>query len=245
YLKAPAAVREELAEPSDQWEFEGWINVFFLAVILWAVFIQKPAFLRESIMVAAAIGSYFLTRKSIHLANRFNFEPIREVAILFIGIFSTMLPALDWLQHNARNLGMSTPAFFYWGRGILSSALDNSPTYYSFLTAIFGVFVQPDIVEQVRQVVANGGTDLISGAHSADVQATLVALQKYHPEALQTQTITAEQIGIAYLLGNTTLNHFITAISIGAVFFGANTYIGNGPNFMVKSIADHEKIRTP
>ena len=245
YLKAPAAVREELAEPSDQWEFEGWINVFFLAVILWGVFIQKPAFLRESIMVAAAIGSYFLTRKSIHLANRFNFEPIREVAILFIGIFATMLPALDWLQHNARNLGMSTPAFFYWGSGILSSALDNAPTYYSFLTAIFGVFVQPDIVEQVRQVVANGGTDLISGAHSADVQATLVALQKYHPEALQTQTITAEQIGIAYLLGNTTLNHFITAISIGAVFFGANTYIGNGPNFMVKSIADHEKIRTP
>src|SRR5206468_3988727 len=99
YLKAPAAVRKELAEPWARWKFEGWINIFFLGIILRAVFIEKPAFLRESIMIAASIGSYYLTRKSIHLANHFNFEPIREVVILYIGIFATMLPALDWLQH--------------------------------------------------------------------------------------------------------------------------------------------------
>jgi len=247
YLKAPAAVRKELAEPSDRWKFEGWINIFFLGIILWAVFIEKPAFLRESIMIAASIGSYYLTRKSIHLANHFNFEPIREVVILFIGIFATMLPALDWLQHNAKDLGMTTPSFFYWGSGILSSVLDNAPTYYSFLTAMLGVFVQPDVVEQVKQLVMNGGTDVltVAGAHSTEIQATFAALQKYHPMALQAKTVTVEQIEIAYLLGNATLNHFITAISVGAVFFGANTYIGNGPNFMVKSIADHQKIHTP
>src|SRR5204863_1681853 len=161
--------------------------------------------------------------KSIHQANHFNFEPIREVAILFIGIFATMLPALEWLQHNAKNLGMSSPSFFYWGSGILSSVLDNAPTYYSFLTAIFGVFVQPDIVEQVKLAIQNGGADMMTvagSAHSAEIQATLATLQKYHPVALQAKSITVEQIEVAYLLGNATLNHFVTAISIGAVFFG-------------------------
>jgi len=247
YLKAPARVRAELAESADQWKFEGLINLVFLGMILGSVFIDKPAFLREAIMVAASIGSYFLTRKSIHEANHFNFEPIREVAILFIGIFATMLPALDWLQNNARNLGMTSPSFFYWGSGILSSVLDNAPTYYSFLTAIFGVFVQPEIVEKVQHLIQNGGTDLatLTGAHVAEIQATFAALRQYHPVALQAKTINTEQIEIAYLLGNVTYNHFITAISVGAVFFGANTYIGNGPNFMVKSIADHQKVKVP
>ena len=54
-----------------------------------------------------------------------------------------------------------------------------------------------------------------------------------------------EEIKTAFLLGNSTLNNYILAISIGAVFFGANTYIGNGPNFMVKSIADHQKVHAP
>jgi len=54
-----------------------------------------------------------------------------------------------------------------------------------------------------------------------------------------------DHIQVAYLLGNQKLNNLIVAISVGAVFFGAATYIGNGPNFMVKSIADHQKVHTP
>jgi Na+/H+ antiporter NhaD/arsenite permease-like protein len=54
-----------------------------------------------------------------------------------------------------------------------------------------------------------------------------------------------DELKICFLLGNATFNHYILAISVGAVFFGACTYIGNGPNFMVKSIAHHQKVRTP
>jgi Na+/H+ antiporter NhaD/arsenite permease-like protein len=54
-----------------------------------------------------------------------------------------------------------------------------------------------------------------------------------------------EHIEVAFLLGNSAFNSFILAISVGAVFFGAATYIGNGPNFMVKSIAHHQRVSTP
>jgi Na+/H+ antiporter NhaD/arsenite permease-like protein len=222
-------------------------NVVFLGVILGAVFVEKPLFLREGLMVAAAVASYYFTRAEVHKANDFNFAPIKEVAILFVGIFATMLPALNWLEHNARNLGMTTPGFFYWGSGILSSLLDNAPTYYSFLTAIVGVFVQPDVVAEVQRLVASGTPDLaaITGANAADIKSTIAALQQYHAAGLAGGKLDAEHIQIAYLLGKPVLNQFIVAISVGAVFFGANTYIGNGPNFMVKSIADHAKVHTP
>ena len=200
YLRAPKEVRERLAEPDDQWKFSGLQNLIFLAVILGAVFVKQPVFLREGLMLAAAAGSFFLTRKELHQANNFNFEPIKEVAILFVGIFATMLPALNWLEHHSKELGMTTPGFFYWGSGILSSVLDNAPTYYSFLASIAGVFANPADPEQAQ---------------------------------------------ITYLLSRPDLNQFIVAISVGAVFFGANTYIGNGPNFMVKAMADHAKIHTP
>lgn len=247
YLKAPKSVRAQLAEPADQWRFEGLINLVFLGVILGAVFLDKPPFLREALMVAAAAASYFATRKSIHEANHFNFEPIKEVAILFVGIFATMLPALEWLQHNAKTLGMNSPSVFYWGSGVLSSVLDNAPTYYSFLSAIFGVFVQPDVVAEVHRLIQSGAIDpsLVTGSMAEPVRMTLENLHKYHPVALQAKTLTLEHIQVAYLLGSEQLNRFIVSISIGAVFFGANTYIGNGPNFMVKSIADQAKIHTP
>ena len=106
------------------------------------------------------------------------------MAILFAGIFATMMPALDWLQANAARLASPNPALFYWSSGVLSSILDNAPTYLCFLSAAFGLFTKPD-------------------------------------------------------------DQYILAISIASVFFGANTYIGNGPNFMVKSIADHQKVHMP
>ncbi len=191
YLRAPKTVRER-ETAHETWKFEGLPNLFFLAVILIAVFINQPPFLRELLMVAAALGSYFTTHKSVHEANDFNFHPIQEVAILFIGIFATMMPALDWLESNAGLPASPSTAFFYWSCGSLSSVLDNAPTYLSFFSALVGA------------------------VHNADV-----------PHLLATQTLD------------------VVAVSVAAVFFGANTYIGNGPNFMVKAIADHNKIHTP
>ncbi len=243
FLRAPKAVRAELAEPPDIWRFEGLGNLGFLALILAAVFIHHPPFAREGLMVVAALGSYFTTRKEVHEANHFNFHPIGEVAILFIGIFATMMPALDWLQLNAAKLDAPTPAAFYWGSGVLSSVLDNAPTYLTFLSAAQGMFVDPAMVAQVQHLVQNGAADLATA--SEPVRLTYLALQRYFSVALAHRTVGVEDIELAYLLGNVELNRFIVAISIGAVFFGANTYIGNGPNFMVKAIAEHRKVHTP
>jgi len=193
FIRAPAAVRE-VETATESWQFDGLANLVFLAVILGAVFISQPMFLREALMIAAAIGSYFTTKKTVHTANQFDFHPIIEVVILFAGIFSTMMPALAWLNHNAPQLLGANPApsVFFWGTGVLSGALDNAPTYLGFLSALSGVAGTSDIHELLDQ------------------------------QHLQ-----------------------ILAISVGAVFFGAATYIGNGPNFMVKSIAAQQNVSTP
>jgi Na+/H+ antiporter NhaD/arsenite permease-like protein len=247
YKKAPKEVREALAEPKDVWQFQGLSNLAFLAAILGSVFINNPPFLREAIMIAAALGSYYTTSKQVHAANDFNFHPIKEVAILFAGIFSTMMPALDWLQANASRLGELSPGMFYWASGILSSVLDNAPTYLSFLSAAIGAFVSPDLLQQVQQAVQSGGATLasIAGDQAETVRQAYAALQKYHSAALAAKSISVDQIQVAILLGSPVFSQFIVAVSTGAVFFGANTYIGNGPNFMVKAIADQQKVNTP
>ena len=179
---------------TETWQFAGGANLFFLTVILGAVFVNRPPFLREGLMLAAAAGSYFTTQKSVHEANGFDFHPITEVAVLFAGIFATMPPVLAWLDHGgAALLGEKpAPAVFYWGTGTLSAGLDNAPTYLGFLSALRGVT----------------GTEEV---------ATLVGQQPKH----------------------------LLAISLGAVFFGAATYLGNGPNFMVKAIAEQRGVRMP
>lgn len=249
FRKAPKPVRAAHVAPEDAFAVDGLPNVVFLAVILGAVlFANHPPFLREALMLGAAAGSYFTTQKRVHAENQFNFHPVQEVAILFIGIFATMMPALDWLAANAKELGSPTPAFFYWGSGILSSVLDNAPTYLSFLSAIFGAFVDPDVVQQVQHLVQTGGADLatfVHGEHAEEVRNTFAALQRYHADHVAAKTAGVEEIEVAFLLGNTAFNKFILAISVGAVFFGANTYIGNGPNFMVKAIADQQGAKTP
>ncbi len=193
FTRAPVAMRE-METAAGSWRFDGLANLFFLAVILGSVFISQPVFLREILMAAAAAGSYFTTKKSVHVANQFDFHPILEVVILFAGIFSTMMPVLGWLNQNAAQLlgDHPAPGVFFWGTGVLSSALDNAPTYLGFLSALFGVAGTGDIHE---------------------------------------------------LLGQQHLQ--VLAISVGAVFFGAATYIGNGPNFMVKAIAEQQKVSTP
>jgi Na+/H+ antiporter NhaD/arsenite permease-like protein len=248
FNRAPREVREyETAR--EEWRFDGLGNILFLAVILGAVFVPRPAFLREALMIGAAVASFFTTKKSVHESNNFNFHPITEVAILFVGIFATMMPALDWLAGNAKEFLGQAPAVgvFYWGSGSLSSVLDNAPTYLSFLSASFGSFVNHDVIAQVQAHIASGAMDfnLLTGPHAEQVRQTLEALQKYHGDHVLAKTVTKEEIEVCYLLGNAAFNNYIVAISIGAVFFGAATYIGNGPNFMVKSIAQHAKVRTP
>ncbi len=210
FWRAPKSIRERETRHED-WRFEGLGNLFFLAVVLGSVFLKRPPFLREAVMVAAATGSWFTTRKAVHEANDFNFGPIKEVATVFAGIFATMMPALDWLQSNASHLGQPTAGFFFWGSGALSSVLDNAPTYLSFLSTAFGAFALPEAVAA----------------------------------KLQCAGVTPDNAQIAVILGTPFYAKCLKAISIGSVFFGANTYIGNGPNFMVKAIADQQKAHTP
>lgn len=198
FQKAPLAVRKK-ETAHEEWKFLGGQNVFFLLMIIGSVFLNHPIFLRESIMLIAAFLSYKTTPRTVHESNDFSFGPIKEVAILFAGIFTTMIPALEWLEKNAAQIGIHSPGQFFWGSGILSSILDNAPTYLNFLSAAIGLF----------------GT----GGHASE-KAAVVELLASH-------------------------SNYIRAISVGSVFFGAVTYIGNGPNFLVKSIADQSKAKTP
>ena len=178
-----------------RFEVLGTQNFFFLLIILAAVFASTPA--REVVMIAAAAAAYRFAKKAALKANEFSFTPIREVGVLFAGIFATMVPALDWLALNADRLGIKTPGAFFWSSGALSSFLDNAPTYLNFLSAALGL----------------QGLALGDPAH----------MKVFITEHAR----------------------FLQAISAGAVFFGACTYIGNGPNFMVKSIAEHAGVECP
>lgn len=197
---------EEIATPKKA-EFKGLVNVIYLLVILFAVAFINPGqipamgehdaplymkFLREIVLVAVIILSLLTTKRSVREANHFTWTPIIEVAVLFIGIFSTMTPAMIYLNANAASLGLEAPWQFYYSTGLLSSFLDNAPTAVAFYTIATGLPV-------------------------AEGVATVASI----PEVL------------------------MKAISLGAVFFGSMTYIGNGPNFMIKSIAEENGIAMP
>jgi len=235
-------LRSQLHEDA---EVNGMHNVFFLAVIVAAVFVETPSFLREALMIAAAAGSYFTTRNEIHVKNDFNFGPIKEVAILFVGIFATMVPALDWLELNAGSVGLTKAGQFYWGTGVLSGVLDNAPAYLNFLSASIGLFVDKNIVAEVNHLVASHGAGMtaISSVRADEIRNTFAALTRFHPDLVAAGSVPLSVVQVSYLLGNRDL--YLKAISVGSVFFGACTYIGNGPNFMVKSIAEQAGVAMP
>jgi Na+/H+ antiporter NhaD/arsenite permease-like protein len=191
-------------------EFEGTHNFIWLFVIIGLVLVQKADWLKgyddklvtlviAGLMVAVAALSYKFANRDALGENEFSFGPVKEVGFLFVGIFATMVPALDLLEKHAAGLGITTVRQFYWGSGALSSVLDNAPTYLNFLTAAFGL--------QHR---------------SLEVPAD-----------------------VTHFLSHPALSQYIVAVSLGSVFFGANTYIGNGPNFMVKSIAESAGVKCP
>jgi Na+/H+ antiporter NhaD/arsenite permease-like protein len=164
-----------------------------------------------TLQILLAAAAYALASKHVHQVNRFTFGPVKEVGLLFAGIFATMMPALAFLDQRAPSLGLTSPTQFYFATGLLSAALDNAPTYLSFLqiaTSVLGFDLTPADVHRLIDgsfviVDAAGGRSDISG-----------------------------QV-------------MLEAISLGAVFFGAVTYIGNGPNFMVKAVAEGRGLKMP
>ncbi len=245
FKRAPKEIRQKETAGGEEWRFEGMSNLFFLTVIIASVFINDPPFLREALMIAAAVLSYKTTKKSVHESNDFNFAPIKEVAILFLGIFATMIPALQWLEHNSASIGLTSVSQFYWGSGILSSVLDNAPTYLNFLSAAIGIFLSPDLVSNVQHLIQSRGADMFGGAatYSQEIRNTFEVLARYHADLVAQNHVPIEDIHVSMLLANHP--NYIRAISVASVFFGAMTYIGNGPNFLVKSIADQSKVHMP
>ncbi len=218
--------REERERPGSQLEevmrhepfhMHGLHNFLFLAGVIAAVIgsgygvgtggAPWPFGWKEAVMAGLTIVAYAVTAPSNRTRNGFTFGPIIEVAVLFLGIFVTMTPALHilnaWGQGHREVFGLafdlSRPGHFFWITGALSSFLDNAPTYLTFSATAAGL-------EQVP----------VTGRFLA------VFLQQ-GPEAAR----------------------LLVAISCGAVLMGANTYIGNGPNFMVKAIAEESGIKMP
>jgi Na+/H+ antiporter NhaD/arsenite permease-like protein len=245
YLKLSKTKQSATEAIGERGEVTGLHNIFFLLLVLIAVFITNPQFLREVIMITAALGSYFSTNKNIHNKNEFDFIPIKEVAVLFIGIFITMVPALEWIRENSANLGFSHAGQYYFATGALSSVLDNTPTYLNFLSAAIGQFVNTGSVQQISSLIQLHGANITSfgNNYAADISATIGTLAGYHANLIAAKSVTIDQISTMYLLTSKAI--IVQAISIGAVFFGAMTYIGNGPNLMVKSIAEQSGVKCP
>jgi Na+/H+ antiporter NhaD/arsenite permease-like protein len=204
FKRSPLKVRQEQTK-QEVFKLLGRVHLIYLIGVLGCIFLPQVYHERvwlgvlslpSAVMLILGLISYKTAQKEIHEKNDFNFQPVKEVAILFIGIFITMLPALAWLQTGG-GVQLSSPFSYYLSCGTLSGCLDNAPTYLSFLAAAMGSYdLDVNQAEQVRQFLTT------------------------HPALLK-------------------------SISCGAVFFGAMTYIGNGPNLMVKSIADQASEKVP
>ena len=196
--------------------FDGKLNFVLLAAVIALVLMSGlwksdivfdvvgtpvglPGLVRDIGLVAVTLASLKLTPAVVHEANQFDWGPMQEVAKLFAGIFLTIIPVIAMLKAGVdgpfggvvravtRADGSPDPAMYFWVTGLLSSFLDNAPTYLVFFNTAGG-----------------------------------------DPAVLMT-----------------TLAPTLAAISAGAVFMGANTYIGNAPNLMVKAIAESRGVRMP
>ena len=209
------SAKPKASEKTEKIGLEGAHNLIFLLCIVGAVILSGSlaninaffgngikiegevtltfaTMIEMAIILLSAFLSFKTTKKEVRTANNFSWGAIQEVAVLFIGIFITMIPALLILSARGSELGITKNWQMFWATGALSSFLDNTPTYLVFFE-------------------------------------TAVSLHA-----------TNEAIG-SVMIPQTML----MAISCGAVFMGANTYIGNAPNFMIKSIAEENNIKMP
>jgi Na+/H+ antiporter NhaD/arsenite permease-like protein len=202
--EAVADIRRDITQ-QRRLAFSGWqLNVPLLAGVVLAVALLDPSktlpgtnwhswmYLREVVQLALVAISLYFGSERVRRDNQFNYHAIMEVAALFSGIFITMQPALQILNERGDELGIDSAAQFFWVTGLLSSVLDNAPTYLVFFKTAQAM---PEV----------SGTTIVAGV-----------------EELR-------------LIG----------ISLGAVFMGALTYIGNGPNFMVRAIAEKSGVKMP
>ncbi|MBQ9454678.1 MAG: sodium:proton antiporter [Thermoguttaceae bacterium] len=186
---------------------------------------HAPMYLREIVQLSLVWISLVCGNTQVRLNNRFNFGAITEVAALFFGIFICMQVPLQILNEKGGELGMgvdNTKSFF-WATGSLSSVLDNAPTYVVFST----------VGKTATNDAARDGK-IVTYAEEATPEVKAAAIQKADElkiEALSTEADCASKL--------------LVAVSLGAVFMGAMTYIGNGPNFMVKAIAEEEGVKMP
>jgi Na+/H+ antiporter NhaD/arsenite permease-like protein len=179
-----------------------WPNAPLMAGVIAAVALLDPSkafpgtawhpwvFLREAVLIGLVGLSLLLGSTEVRRKNGFTYFAILEVAALFVGIFICMQPALSILNERGASLGIDSPLAFFWATGVLSSVLDNAPTYLVFF--------------KTAQAMPSAGETMAG-------------------------------VDVARLAG----------ISLGAVFLGAMTYIGNGPNFMVKAIAEQAGVKMP
>jgi Na+/H+ antiporter NhaD/arsenite permease-like protein len=185
--------------------FSGWrLNAPLLIGVVLAVALLDPSkpfvgttwhpwmYLREVVQLCLAGISLSFGNRQVRDANLFTYGAIVEVAALFVGIFICMQPALQILGSKGSELGLTSPAHFFWASGSLSSVLDNAPTYLVFF-------------KTAQSLGADSQTATVAGVHPM----------------------------------------ILAAISLGSVFMGAMTYIGNGPNFMVRSIAESAGVKMP
>jgi Na+/H+ antiporter NhaD/arsenite permease-like protein len=212
-------VRERPVGEAEPLRIEGWHNLILLGGVLAAVIVsgvwsagavrifgveQRIENLsRDAILLVMLGASWWTTSARIRAENDYSWGPIREVAILFAGIFITIIPALAMLragEHGAMAFivrAVREPAHFFWASGILSSFLDNAPTYLTFCSTALGrLYPNVPVSDAISRLIAENGP-------------------------------------------------FLQAIAAGSVFMGANSYIGNAPNFMVKSIAEEAGVSMP
>jgi Na+/H+ antiporter NhaD/arsenite permease-like protein len=206
-------------------KIHGLVNIIlFLGVLFLIIFLKdyqmdqftlKLAWMQQPAMILLALVSFVLDQrkkerehkhghlqfKSPRENNAFTFYPMIEVAVLFLGIFITMTPAICLLKAHGAETGLRHAWQFFWMSGILSSFLDNAPTYAAYFAL---------------------GQGVTKGLLSSDPGLSVVATA--------TGSI-SEQI--------------LMSISVGSVFMGASSYIGNAPNFIVKSICEEAKVKMP
>ncbi|ABF09324.1 Na+/H+ antiporter NhaD/arsenite permease-like protein [Cupriavidus metallidurans] len=209
-------VRQDPTPDSRGIRIDGKVNFVLLLVVIGLVLmsglwkpgivfdvmgtdVPLPAVLRDVLLVVVTVASLIVTPHVARAGNEFNWEPILEVGKLFAGIFLTIIPVIAMLKAGTDGAfagviravsdgnGQPIDSMYFWATGILSSFLDNAPTYLVFFNTAGG-----------------------------------------DPATLMTRDAST-----------------LAAISAGAVFMGANTYIGNAPNLMVKAIAESRGVRMP